>query len=79
MTLDQVPLHTAVTVSALPPAEADQHRLTALGLRQDTRVEVVRRAPFGGPLAVRVSGGGLLALRRRQAEEVLVVEVGADA
>ncbi len=78
MTLDQAPLRTAVTVSTLGLPATEQHRLTALGLRRNARVEVVRRAPFGGPLAVRVSGGSLLALRRRQAQHVLVAEVGAD-
>ena len=78
MTLDQVPLHTAVTVSAVELEQAEQHRLTTLGLRHDTHVEVVRRAPFGGPLAVRVSGGGLLALRRRQAQHVLVSRGSTD-
>lgn len=77
MTLDVVPVRTPVRVSTLTMPAADQRRLTELGLRHGARVEVLRRAPFGGPLALRVADGGLLALRRTQAARIVVVEEAA--
>jgi Fe2+ transport system protein FeoA len=77
MTLDEVPQRTAVRVSTLTMTAADQQRLTELGLRHGARVEVLRRAPFGGPLALRVADGGLLALRRAQAARIVVAEEDA--
>lgn len=77
MTLDQVPTRTPVTVAAVTASPAEQRRLTELGLRHGARVEVLRRAPFGGPLALRVADG-LLALRRSQAGDISVVEEGSD-
>jgi ferrous iron transport protein A len=74
MTLDEVPTRTPVRVSTLTMAPADHQRLTELGLRHGARVEVLRRAPFRGPLALRVADGGLLALRRVQAARIIVVE-----
>lgn len=46
-------------------------RLLEMGLTPGAPVEVVRRAPFGDPMQVRVRGY-LLAIRRAQAERVLV-------
>jgi ferrous iron transport protein A len=78
MTLDEVPTRTPVTVARLLLAPADQRRLLELGLRAGARVEVLRQAPFGGPLAVRVAGG-LLALRRSQAGRIEVATEPVDA
>jgi ferrous iron transport protein A len=78
MTLDQVPTGTAVTVATLLLPPADQRRLTELGLRTGVRVEVLRHAPFGGPLALRVAEGRL-ALRRSQAGRIVVAPEPADA
>jgi ferrous iron transport protein A len=73
MTLDQVPTRTAVIVATVTLPDAEQRRLTELGVRHGARVEVLRRAPFGGPLALRVADG-LLALRRSQAARIVVAE-----
>jgi ferrous iron transport protein A len=78
MTLDEVPTRTPVTVARLLLAPADQRRLVELGLRAGVRVEVLRHAPFGGPLALRVADG-LLALRRSQAGRIEVAAGPADA
>jgi ferrous iron transport protein A len=78
MTLDQVPLRTAVLVATVTLPDAEQRRLTELGVRHGARVEVLRRAPFGGPLALRVADG-LLALRRVQAARIVVAEAAVDA
>ncbi len=76
MTLDQVPLRVPVTVSTLSMPAMERHRLTELGVRHGAAVEVLRRAPFRGPLALRLPGGGLLALRRDQAARIVVAERG---
>lgn len=75
-TLDQVPLRRPVTVSTLTLPAAEQHRLTELGVRHGVELEVLRRAPLGGPLALRLPGGGLLALRRAQARLIVVDDEG---
>lgn len=46
-------------------------RLLDMGLTSGTPVEVVRHAPFGGPIEIRVRGY-LLVLRRCEAENILV-------
>ena len=52
--------------------EESVRRLLELGLVEDSWVEVVHEAPFGGdPIAVKVRGG-LLALRRQEADQILV-------
>jgi ferrous iron transport protein A len=71
VTLSEVPVRTPVTVTALTMPDDQRRRLTELGLRHGVRVEVLRRAPFGGPVTLRV-GTDLLALRRLQATQVLV-------
>lgn len=78
MTLDAVPVRTPVRISILTADAGDHRRLTELGLRHGARVEVLRRAPFGGPLALRVADGALLALRREQAARILVEEERID-
>ncbi|MFO8076325.1 MAG: FeoA family protein [Egibacteraceae bacterium] len=78
MTLDEIPVGQRVSVSTVTMPLPEQQRLTELGLRHGVEVEVLRRAPFGGPLALRLPGGGLLALRRSQAASI-VVEVRAEA
>jgi ferrous iron transport protein A len=46
-------------------------RLMEMGLMRGTTVEVVRRAPLGDPLEVRVRGF-MLTLRRSEAEHIEV-------
>lgn len=77
MTLADIPVRTPVTVTAFTLPDDDRRRLTELGIRHGVQVEVLRRAPFGGPLALRVAGG-LLALRATQAEQILVAQEPTD-
>ena len=77
MNLSEIPPGRGAVITALTVPRDERRRLTELGLRDGVRVEVLRRAPFGGPLALRV-GGGLLALRRAQAGRVLVVPEDVD-
>ena len=63
---------------ATPTGPADEElmlRLAELGFLDGERVEVLARAAFGGPLAVRI-GTATFALRR---SEAAVIRVCADA
>lgn len=71
MNLSEMAVGQLVKVLAVTVGSADQRRLIELGVRRGAVIEVVRRAPFGGPLAIRVNGG-LLALRAENARNVLV-------
>lgn len=53
-------------VVALGGESGLRHRLQALGLRPGQRVQVLRRAPWGGPIHLQV-GMTELMLRRRDA------------
>ena len=57
-------------VSVAGDADAAR-RLMDLGLIRGTPVEVIRRAPLGDPLEVRVRGF-MLTLRRAEAEHITV-------
>lgn len=46
-------------------------RLFDLGFHVGTEIEMVRRAPIGGPIVFRVAGAELL-LRRSEADRILV-------
>ena len=68
------------TLSALEPGERGRvveiggeapQRLMDLGLIRGTTVEVVRRAPLGDPLEVKLRGF-MLTLRRAEAEHITV-------
>ena len=77
--LDQLPFRTPATVtgvewSSLTPTEAQ--RLRNLGLDEGVRIEALHRGPFGrDPLAVKI-GRMMVAIRRNNAQAVLV-ETGA--
>jgi ferrous iron transport protein A len=61
-----------VTAVALPEREASW--LRAVGLAEGVEVEVLRRAPFGGPLHLRTDVGLELAVDRALAGHVEVDE-----
>lgn len=77
MTLADVAVRTSATVVDVALEAPARRRLGELGLRRGVTVEVLRRAPLGGPLALRVTGGRL-ALRLEDARRVEVL-VGPDA
>jgi Fe2+ transport system protein FeoA len=81
MTLSDVIAGDRVRVAAVGVGGAgspERRRLAELGVRRGAVVELIRRDPFGGLLAVRV-GGGVLALRADDARDVEVAEVRDDA
>ena len=54
MTLDALPIGQAAIIEALTASEAEARLLVRMGVAVGQRVEVLRRAAFGGPLHVRV-------------------------
>jgi ferrous iron transport protein A len=59
-----------VTSIGLDPGEADW--LRAVGLFEGTHLQLLRRAPFGGPLHVRTGAGAEFAIDRGLARSVAV-------
>jgi ferrous iron transport protein A len=69
--LSALPSGRIATVEAIQLPEASRPRLKELGLVVGTPVEVVRFAPLGDPLEIRVRGYNLT-LRKHEAEQILV-------
>ncbi|MCL2336891.1 MAG: ferrous iron transport protein A [Firmicutes bacterium] len=51
-----------------------RRRLLDLGLVPGTKVEVIRRSPLGDPIAFNIRGA-VIAFRKEEAEQVLVLQV----
>jgi ferrous iron transport protein A len=60
----------AVIVSIQIPPES-RGRLLEMGVLTGTRIELVRRAPLGDPLEIKVRGYNL-SLRKHEADQILV-------
>ena len=81
-TLDQLPIGESAVVQRIDCERRVGGRLMEMGLLPGTRIEMVRRAPFGDPLEIRLRGY-LLSLRSADAAEVALapldqVEPGDD-
>ena len=81
-TLDQLSIGESAVVHRVDCARRVGCRLMEMGLLPGTRIEMVRRAPFGDPLEVRLRGY-LLSLRSEDASGVSLapgdeVEAGGD-
>jgi ferrous iron transport protein A len=76
--LASLPPGTWATVQGLRAADDERRWLRAIGLFEGQRVTVLRRAPWGGPLHVRVSSGGEFAVDRAIAAEIDVDVVNAE-
>ena len=71
-TLDRVSCRCTAVVSRLLPGNAElSARLAALGVVAGSCVEVLRQAPFGDPITIRLSGC-TLSLRVAEAKQILV-------
>ena len=68
-TLDQLPIGQSAVVHRIDCERRVGGRLMEMGLLPGTRIEMVRRAPFGDPLEIRLRGY-LLSLRSADAAEV---------
>jgi ferrous iron transport protein A len=73
MTLGDIALDVAVTVTRVGGERAFRRRLMELGILPGTRVEVVRVAPLGDPLEIRARGC-FLSIRRNEARFIDVTE-----
>jgi Fe2+ transport system protein FeoA len=79
LTLNQLEPDSQVQVVSVSGALPIRRRLLEMGLCPGVSVDVIRRAPLGDPLEVRVRGY-LLSLRLDQAAQVSVVPLaGAPA
>jgi Fe2+ transport system protein FeoA len=78
VTLADVSPGERARILAVASVNGDRRRLIELGVRRGAVVEVLRRAPLRGALAIKV-GTGSLALRMDSARDVLVQQVDEDA
>jgi ferrous iron transport protein A len=60
-----------VTVAEIKVAPAQRSRLLEMGLLVGTKIELIRFAPLGDPVEIRVRGYNLT-LRKQDAEQILV-------
>ena len=71
MTLMSLPVGTGARVTAVHGSTRVSRRLMEMGVIPGVPVQVVKTAPFGDPIEVRVRGYSL-AMRRSEAEAVEV-------
>ena len=69
--LSQLALGTSARIKELPRTGSSFLRLREMGLLPGSTVTLVRAAPLGDPLEIRIRGY-LLSLRRTEAEQVIV-------
>ena len=69
--LTALSIGTGGTVARINVAPADRPRLMEMGLLAGTAVELVRFAPLGDPVEIKLRGYHLT-LRRHEAEQILV-------
>ena len=74
-TLDRLPIGESAVVQRVDCGRRVGGRLMEMGLLPGTRIEMVRRAPFGDPLEIRLRGY-LLSLRSADAAEVSLAPLG---
>lgn len=69
--LTSVTLGTSATVAEINLPPASRPRLMEMGLLVGTKVELVRFAPLGDPVEIKIRGYNLT-LRKHEAEQILV-------
>lgn len=72
MTLKEAKVGSTVRVISIEESPLKQ-RLMSMGIIPNTRVEILRSAPFGDPIAIRLRAYNL-SLRRDDAEKIIVAE-----
>jgi len=77
-TLAQVPIGSAVRVTGIVGSDALQQRIMEMGLLPGVEIKVVRQAPLGDPIEIRLLGYSL-SLRRTEASHVEVEPLGGAA
>lgn len=71
MKLSELPVGVSAVVRGFPKGGAAFIRLREMGLLAGTRITLVRTAPLGDPIEIKVRGYHLT-LRKSEAEHVLV-------
>jgi Fe2+ transport system protein FeoA len=69
--LSELPVGASATVREFPKSGAAFTRLREMGLLAGTKITLVRTAPLGDPIEIKVRGYNL-SLRKSEAEHVLV-------
>jgi Fe2+ transport system protein FeoA len=69
--LTSVTIGSTATVAEINVPSAARPRLMEMGLLVGTQIELVRFAPMGDPVEIKVRGYNLT-LRRQEAEQILV-------
>lgn len=69
--LTSVPIGQSVTVAEIKVCGASRPRLMEMGLLVGTRIELVRFAPLGDPVEIKIRGYNLT-LRKQEAEQIFV-------
>ncbi|HLP78827.1 MAG TPA: FeoA family protein [Candidatus Paceibacterota bacterium] len=69
--LTSCPVGTSATVAEIKIPPAGRARLMEMGLLVGTKVELVRFAPLGDPVEIKVRGYNLT-LRKHEAEQIFV-------
>ena len=74
MSLARVPTASRFRVTAVRPGHEMTYRLMEMGFMEGAEIELIRRAPLGDPLQVRI-GDYELSIRAREAELVDVAAI----
>ena len=74
--LSSVAVGTTATVTEINVPPANRPRLMEMGLLVGTPVELIRFAPLGDPVEIKIRGYHLT-LRKQEAEHILVKVTGA--
>jgi len=69
MTLAECPFGTPCVITEIAEQCENKSRLQKLGLLPGSHVEILRSAPLGDPLQVRIDGT-LLSIRKRDARHI---------
>jgi ferrous iron transport protein A len=69
--LSELPIGASAVVREFPKTGSASVRLREMGLLSGTRITLVRCAPFGDPMEIKVRGYHLT-LRKSEAEHVMV-------
>ena len=71
-TLSQVPAGGEAQIRGFSPSCQETQRLREMGLLPGTKIKLIRWAPLGDPLEIKVRGYNL-SLRRQQADHIQVI------
>ncbi len=71
LALSALPVGAAAIIKAIQGSAATRQRLMELGLVVGTPIEMVRCAPLGDPIEIKIRGSHLT-LRRHEADQILV-------